>query len=70
MRGAPRGPAGSPIVLVAGAPQPQAVVIDPRTATPTQRYSLSSEVVFSTIVNGSPVVGAVLDKPLRVVILP
>ena len=67
---APRGPAGSPILLVAGAPQPQAVVIDPRTATPTQRYSLSGEVVFSTIVNGSPVVGAVLDKPLRVVILP
>ncbi len=67
---APRGPAGSPIVLVADAPEAQLVVIDPRTARPTQRFTRTrGEMVFSTVVNGSPVVGVVLDKPLRVVIL-
>lgn len=68
---APRGPAGSPIVLAADTPEHQVIVIDPRTGAPHQRYRLvGGEALFSTVVNGSPVAGVVIANPLRVALFP
>jgi hypothetical protein len=69
---APRGPAGSPLVVVYGPGLREAVVLDPRTGDPVRRVRLPDDAlpaaVFGTVVDGSPVAGAVLASPLRVVL--
>jgi len=70
-----RGPAGSPVVLFS---EPEAdrasdvLAIDPRTGDPIRRVRLPSDapvtLVFGTIVDGTPVAGAVQQSPLRVVL--
>lgn len=63
---APRGPAGSPIVVGYG--RGEAIVLDPRTGDPLRRVALPDDAaVFGTVVEGSPVAGALLGSPLRVV---
>lgn len=66
---APRGPAGSPLVIAYAAGE--AIVLDPRTGDPLRRVQLPDDAapgaVFGTIVDGSPVAGALLGAPLRVV---
>lgn len=67
----PRGPSGSEILLVGDAPDgpDTLLVIDPRTGDPTRRVTVGDDaVVFATIVEGSPVTGAVVAKPLRVIL--
>jgi hypothetical protein len=68
---APRGPAGSPLVVGYGPGQREVAVIDPRTGDPVRRVQLPEEAapaaVFGTVVDGSPVAGALLAAPLRVV---
>jgi outer membrane protein assembly factor BamB len=67
-----RGPAGSPIVVASGPGLREVLVIDPRDGDPMRRVQLSEDAagghVFGTIVDGTPVAGAVLQNPLRVVI--
>jgi hypothetical protein len=50
----------------------EVLVIDPRTGDPVRRVQLAEDaapgLVFGTIVDGTPVAGAVLQAPLRVVI--
>jgi hypothetical protein len=69
---APRGPAGSPLVVAYGPGRREVVVLDPRTGDPLRRVRLPDEVpsgaVFGTVVDGSPVAGALLASPLRVVL--
>jgi hypothetical protein len=68
---APRGPAGSPLVVAYGPGLREIIVIDPRTGTPLRRVRLpdgQSGGVFGTVVDGSPVAGALLGSPLRVVV--
>jgi hypothetical protein len=64
-----RGPAGSPVVIYAGR---EVLAIDPRTGDPLRRVQLPEDapigLVFGTTVEGSPVAGAVLQSPLRVVV--
>jgi hypothetical protein len=62
-----RGPVGSPLVVAHDANR-QVLVLDPRNGDPLRRVSLPSPgLVFGTIVDGTPVAGAVLAAPLRVV---
>jgi hypothetical protein len=62
-----RGPAGSPLVVAHDAAR-QVLVLDPRNGDPLRRVALPSPgLVFGTIVDGTPVAGAVLASPLRVV---
>jgi len=67
-----RGPAGSPLVVACGPGLREVVVIDPRRGDPLRRVRLPDDVppgaVFGTVVDGSPVAGAVLASPLRVVL--
>ena len=69
---APRGPAGSPVVVAYGPGLREVVVVDPRTGDPVRRVRLPDDAlpaaVFGTVVDGSPVAGAVLASPLRVVL--
>jgi len=69
---APRGPAGSPLVVSHGAGLRDVVVLDPRTGAPLRRVHLPDDAapgaVFGTVVDGSPVAGALLAAPLRVVL--
>jgi hypothetical protein len=48
------------------------VVLDPRTGDPLRRVRLPDDVppgaVFGTVVAGSPVAGALLAAPLRIVL--
>jgi outer membrane protein assembly factor BamB len=64
-----RGPAGSPIVVYVGR---DILSIDPRTGDPIRRVLLPEDapigLVFGTIVDGTPVAGAVLATPLRIVL--
>lgn len=62
-----RGPEGSPVVISAGR---EVLSIDPRTGDPLRRIQLPEDagLVFGTIVDGTPVAGAVLAAPLRVVL--
>lgn len=62
-----RGPIGSPLV-VAHDGALQVLVLDPRNGDPLRRVALPAPgLVFGTIVDGTPVAGAVLAAPLRVV---
>ncbi len=64
-----RGPAGSPLVVVSGPAQREVLVLDPRSGNPLRRVVLPDQgFVFGTIVDGSPVAGAVLASPLRIVV--
>ncbi|HMG55033.1 MAG TPA: PQQ-binding-like beta-propeller repeat protein [Kofleriaceae bacterium] len=69
---APRGPPGSPLAVVYGTAQREVCVLDPRTGHPMRRIALPDDAapgaVFATVVDGSPVAGAVLASPLRVVL--
>ena len=69
---AARGPAGSPLVVAYGPGLREVVVIDPRRGDPQRRVRLPDDAppgaVFGTVVDGSPVAGAVLASPLRVVL--
>jgi hypothetical protein len=71
-RPAPRGPPGSPLVVVYGPGQREVCVLDPRTGDPLRRVVLPDDAapgaVFGTVVDGSPVAGVLLDVPLRVVL--
>ncbi len=67
-----RGPSGSPLVVVSGSGLREVLVIDPRSGDPIRRATLSDDavpgLVFGTIVDGTPVSGAVLANPLRIVV--
>ena len=67
-----QGPPGSPLVVVYGQAQRDVCVLDPRTGDPLRRVSLPADAppggVFASVVDGSPVAGAVLASPLRVVL--
>jgi hypothetical protein len=67
-----RGPAGSPLAVVSGPGLRDVLVLDPRTGDPVRRVQLPDGappgVVFSTVVEGTPVVGALLASPLRLVV--
>jgi hypothetical protein len=69
---APRGPAGSPLVVAHGPELRDVVVLDPRTGDPLRRVRLPDDAapgaVFGTVVDGSPVAGTLLGAPLRVVV--
>jgi hypothetical protein len=64
-----RGPAGSPVVVYAGH---DVLAVDPRTGDPIRRVQLPEDapigLAFGTIVDGTPVTGAVLQSPLRIVL--
>jgi len=67
-----RGPIGSPLVVASGTGLRDVLVLDPRTGDPVRQITLPEDavagLVFGTIVEGSPVAGAVLSNPLRVVL--
>ncbi|HET9625244.1 MAG TPA: PQQ-binding-like beta-propeller repeat protein [Kofleriaceae bacterium] len=69
---APRGPAGSPLVVAYGPGLREIMVLDPRTGDPLRRVRLPDDAapgaVFATTVAGAPVAGALLAGPLRVVL--
>ena len=71
-RPAPRGPPGSPLVVTYGPGQREVCVLDPRTGDPLRRVALPEDAapgaVFGTVVDGTPVAGALLASPLRVVL--
>jgi hypothetical protein len=58
--------------VVYGPGQREVCVFDPRTGDPLRRVALPddapAEGVFSTVVGGAPVAGALLGSPLRVVV--
>jgi hypothetical protein len=59
-------------VVVYGPAQREVCVLDPRTGDPLRCVSLPADAppggVFASVVDGSPVAGAVLASPLRVVL--
>jgi hypothetical protein len=67
-----RGPGDSPLVVVYGPGLHDAIVIDPHRGNPLRRVTLPDEagpgLVFGTVVDGKAIAGAVLAKPLRVVL--
>lgn len=67
-----RGPIGSPLVVAHGPALHEVLVLDPRTGDPLRQITLPEDapsgVVFSTIVEGTPVAGTVLAQPLRIVL--
>jgi hypothetical protein len=69
---AARGPSGSPLVVAYGPGLHEVVVLDPRTGDPLRRVRLphgaAPGAVFGTVVAGSPVAGALLAAPLRIVL--
>jgi hypothetical protein len=69
------GPArhpGAPLVVQWGPGLREVVVIDPDRGDPLRRIQLPDDAAlastFSTIVDGKPVVGAILANPLRAVL--
>jgi hypothetical protein len=70
--GALRGAAGSPLVVTYGPGHHDALVLDATHGDPLRRVELPDELapaaLFSTVVAGKPVAGAVLAKPLRIVV--
>jgi hypothetical protein len=67
---AARGPGDSPLVVAYGPRLRELIVIDPRRGDPLRRVRLPDEAspVFSTMIDGKPVAGVVLAKPLRLVL--
>jgi hypothetical protein len=69
---ATRGPAGSPLAITYGPGARDVLVLDPRNGDPLRRVHLPDDapvgVVFSTVVDGTPVAGTLLASPLRVVL--
>jgi hypothetical protein len=69
---AARGPADSPLLVTSGPGLRNVLVIDPHRGDPVRRVTLPEEagagLVFGTVVDGKPIAGAVLAKPLRVVL--
>jgi hypothetical protein len=67
---AARGPGDSPLVVAYGPGLRELIVIDPRRGDPLRRVRLPDEAspVFSTMIDGKPVAGVVLAKPLRLVL--
>lgn len=67
-----RGPTGSPLVVAHGPALHEVLVLDPRSGDPLRQITLPEDapsgVVFSTIVEGTPVAGTVLAQPLRIVL--
>jgi len=67
-----RGPSGSPLVVAYGQGLHAVLVLDPRTGDPLRRVLLPEDappgLVFGTIVDGTPVAGALLASPLRAVL--
>lgn len=67
-----RGPRGSPLVVAYGPGLREVLVLDPRTGDPVRRVRLPDAavpgLVFGTVVDGTPVAGAVLAAPLRAVV--
>lgn len=67
-----RGPTGSPLVVAHGPALHEVLVLDPRNGDPLRQITLPEDapsgVVFSTIVDGTPVAGTVLARPLRIVL--
>ena len=66
-----RGPAGSPLVVAYGPGLREVLVLDPRTGDPVRRVRLPEGAnghVFATIIEGTPVAGAMLAAPLRAVV--
>ena len=67
-----RGPRDSPLVVQSGPGLREVLVLDSRTGDPLRRVQLPEDAVpglaFSTILDGKPVVGTLLAKPLRVVV--
>jgi len=67
-----RGPKGSPLVVAYGPGLREVIVLDPRTGDPLRRVLLPEGappgLVFGTIVDGTPVAGALLASPLRAVL--
>lgn len=69
-----RGPAGSPLVLASGPGLRELLVLDPRSGAPLRRVQLppaedaAARLVFGTVVDGTPVAGALLPSPLRAVL--
>ncbi|HEY0193635.1 MAG TPA: hypothetical protein VGC42_21105 [Kofleriaceae bacterium] len=68
---APRGPAGSPLVVTSGRGRRDVLVLAPATGDPVRRVRLPDDApegtVFATVVGGAPITGVVLASPLRVV---
>jgi hypothetical protein len=66
------GPPGSPLVIAYGPGLREIMVLDPRTGNPLRRVRLPDDAapgaVFGTVVGGTPVAGALLAAPLRVVL--
>ena len=62
--------AGAPLVVQSGPGSLSVLVIDPERGDPLRRIELSepSSTTFSTIVDGTPVTGALLANPLRAVL--
>ncbi|MGE0550695.1 MAG: hypothetical protein AB7O24_08145 [Kofleriaceae bacterium] len=69
---AARGPRGSLLAVTYGAGAQEVLVLDPRSGDPMRRVRMPAGgptgPVFSTIVDGAPVTGAVLPAPLRIVL--
>jgi hypothetical protein len=67
-----RGPRGSPLVVAYGPGLREVLVLDPRNGDPVRRVRLPDAavpgLVFGTVVDGTPVAGAVLAAPLRAVV--
>jgi hypothetical protein len=64
-----RGPAGSPLVVASGPGHAEILVLDPRTGDPLKRVRLSGTgFVFGTVLDGTPVAGAIVANPLRAVL--
>lgn len=66
-----RGPL-APVVVVSGR-DPEVLVLDPASGAPLRRVRLPPDSMlvgsaFSTVVDGKPIVGVVLDNPVRVVL--
>lgn len=67
-----RGPGDSPFVVQFGPGLREVLVIEPRRGDPVRRVHLPDDVApgtaFSTLVDGTPVVGTLLVNPMRVVL--
>jgi outer membrane protein assembly factor BamB len=70
---APRGPGDSPFVIQFGPGLRELLVLEPRRGDPVRRVHLPDDAApgtaFATVVAGKPVVGILLQNPLRAVLL-